>query len=66
MQSIEISESTEISQPGAYRRGCTEKVQQSEVEDTKSWKKIIILPSGVTLGELVKGLNAFGSHLNGY
>jgi flagellar basal body P-ring protein FlgI len=49
MQSIKISESTEISQPGAYRRDCTEKVQQSEVEVTKSWKKIIILPSGVTL-----------------
>jgi hypothetical protein len=32
----------------------------------KVGKKIIILPSGVTRGELVKGLNAFGSHLNGY
>jgi flagellar basal body P-ring protein FlgI len=66
MQSIKINESTEISQPEAYRRDCTENVQQSEVEVTKSWKKNYYFPSGVTRGELVKGLNAFGSHLNGY
>jgi hypothetical protein len=28
-------------------------------------KKIIIISSGVMEGELVKGLNAFGSHLKG-
>jgi flagellar P-ring protein precursor FlgI len=57
---IQISESSQISQPGSFSSGTTEKVQQSDVEVTESGKKMIILPSGVTLGELVKGLNAFG------
>ncbi|MBY0264620.1 MAG: flagellar basal body P-ring protein FlgI [Holosporales bacterium] len=57
---IQISESSQISQPGSFSSGTTEKVEQSDVEVTESGKKMIILPSGVTLGELVKGLNAFG------
>jgi flagellar P-ring protein precursor FlgI len=57
---IKISESPQVSQPNPFGGGETMAVAQSDVDVTETGNKIVILPAGVTLGELVKALNAFG------
>lgn len=59
---IRITESEQVSQPAAFSNtGTTEKVDRSgvSVEETGT-KKLAVLKSGISLQELVNGLNALG------
>lgn len=57
---IKVSESSQVSQPGAFSGGTTTSTPQSDVDVMESGKRMAVLPAGITLGELVKALNAFG------
>lgn len=59
---ISITEEPQVSQPGAFAEGgTTETVPRTGIEVTESGtEKLTLLPSSVTLKELVDGLNALG------
>jgi len=59
---IRVTEAEQVSQPGPFaNRGETEKVQRTAVEvDESNEKRLAVLPSGISLQELVNGLNALG------
>ncbi|WP_120496398.1 flagellar basal body P-ring protein FlgI [Kiloniella sp. EL199] len=59
---VRITETPQVSQPNAFSNtGTTEVVDRTEIEiDDDSDKRLALLPSGVTLQEVVNGLNALG------
>ena len=60
---IRISETPQVSQPGAFapEGAATTTVQRSEIEiDEDSDKRLLVLETGVDLQDLVAGLNALG------
>ncbi|MDP6352783.1 MAG: flagellar basal body P-ring protein FlgI [Alphaproteobacteria bacterium] len=60
---IRITETPQVSQPGAFApdSATTETVQRSAIEiDEQTDRKLFVLPEGVSLQELVDGLNALG------
>jgi flagellar P-ring protein precursor FlgI len=59
---IRITETPQVSQPGAFSQGGnTEVVPRSQIQvDEQSDRKLAVLSSGVTLQEMVNGLNALG------
>jgi flagellar P-ring protein precursor FlgI len=58
---IRVTETPEVSQPGPLSRGTTVTTPQTSIEiDDQHDKKLGILPSGVTLRDLVASLNALG------
>ncbi len=59
---IRVTESEQVSQPNAFSNtGSTEKVDRSKVDiDEGGKRKLALLPKGVSLSELVNGLNALG------
>ncbi|CAA7620814.1 flagellar basal body P-ring protein [Magnetospirillum sp. LM-5] len=59
---IRITETPQVSQPSPFSTvGTTTTVQRSDIEiDEGSQKKLSVLPHGVTLQELVNGLNSLG------
>ena len=59
---IRITESAQVSQPGPFAEvGTTTTVQRSEVEvEEGEDNRLAVIPEGVTLQELVTGLNSLG------
>jgi len=59
---IRITETPQVSQPNAFSNtGTTEVVDRTNIQvDDQSDKKVTVMPSGVSLQELVHGLNALG------
>ena len=59
---IRITETPQVSQPQAFSNtGTTTTVQRSDVQiDESKDKKLVVLSTGVSLQELVNGLNALG------
>ena len=58
---VMISETPEVSQPNPASLGVTAIVPRTQVEvDDESGKKVALVKSGVTLQEVVDGLNALG------
>ena len=59
---IRITETPQVSQPGAFSEvGTTTVVDRTEIEvDEEAEQRLSVLPAGVTLQELVDGLNALG------
>jgi flagellar P-ring protein FlgI len=58
---IEIKETPQVSQPQPFaERGETVVVPRSEVNVTEEEAKLLLLPEGVTIGEVVRALNAIG------
>ena len=59
---IRITETPQVSQPGAFAQtGQTAVVDRTNVEvDDQSDRKVAVMKSGISLQELVKGLNALG------
>lgn len=59
---IRITETPQVSQPGAFSQGGTTQVVPRTTVDVDSGegKKITVLPAGVTIQELVGSLNALG------
>ena len=59
---IRITETPQVSQPNAFSNtGTTTTVPRTNIQvDEQSGKKLAMMPAGVTLQELVNGLNALG------
>ena len=59
---IRITETPQVSQPNAFAdTGDTEVVDRTEIEvDQDEDRRLALLPAGVSLQELVNGLNALG------
>ena len=58
--SIRITESPQVSQPNPMSPGVTAVTPQTNVEVGEAEGKVIEMESGITLGELVRGLNSIG------
>lgn len=57
---VTISSDKEVSQPGAFSGGDTVVVENTDVEVFEEDSQLTVVRSGVTIGELVRGLNAMG------
>ncbi|TWB79734.1 flagellar basal body P-ring protein FlgI [Nitrospirillum amazonense] len=58
---IKITETPQVSQPGPLSNGTTTTVPRTNIQvDDGQGKKLAILPSGVSLQDLVQSLNALG------
>ncbi|MBF0461298.1 MAG: flagellar basal body P-ring protein FlgI [Magnetococcales bacterium] len=58
--SIKITETPQVSQPNAKSKGETVVTPKTEVDAKEKEGKVLEMESGVTLGELVRGLNSIG------
>jgi flagellar P-ring protein FlgI len=58
--SIKISERPQVSQPQPFSQGATTVVPQTGVQVEEGGKRLILLKSGVSIGDLVASLNAVG------
>jgi len=57
---VTISESRQVSQPNPFSRGQTQVVPRSSVAVKEDGKKLALVKDGVSLQQLVDGLNALG------
>lgn len=58
---IRITETPQVSQPNAFGQGETREVPRTQIEvDDQSDRRLGVLRGGVTLAELVRGLNSLG------
>lgn len=58
---IKITETAQVSQPGPFSSGSTVEVPRTDIQvDEDADKKLSMLRQGVTLQELINGLNALG------
>lgn len=58
---IRITETPQVSQPGPFSDGQTTVVPRTDIQvDDQSNNRLAVMPSGVTLQELVQSLNALG------
>jgi flagellar P-ring protein precursor FlgI len=58
--SIEVKESADVSQPMPFSDGETVAVPSTEINVSEEKAKLFLMQSGVTLGEVVRALNALG------
>ena len=58
--SIKISEQPKVSQPQPFSQGSTTVVPQSGVQVEEGGKRLILLKSGASIGDLVTAMNAIG------
>ena len=58
--SIEIKETTQVSQPNLLARGTTVASPNTEVQVKEEAGKVILLPQAVTIRDLVRALNSIG------
>jgi flagellar P-ring protein precursor FlgI len=57
---ITVSESRQVSQPLPFSRGTTQVVPRSRVGVEEEGKRLAVVKDGVSLQQLVDGLNALG------
>ena len=57
---VSISEARQVSQPNAFANGRTREVARTRVEVTEDGKKLAVVSEGVSLQQVVDGLNALG------
>ena len=57
---IQVKTQLEVSQPGAFSKGETVVVPQSDVSVDEQEARLIVLQSGVTVDEVVRALNSVG------
>lgn len=57
---IQITEVTQVSQPGAFSEGVTTGVSNTGVSVQEENRQLALLDEGVSLGEVVRALNAVG------
>lgn len=58
---IKVTETPQVSQPGPFSQGQTAVVPRTDIQvDDQSQNRLAVVPSGVTLQELVQSLNALG------
>ncbi len=58
--SIQIKERIGVSQPRAFAKGRTVTVPDTEVKVQEEKRRLMVVPQGVSIGEVVRGLNAIG------
>ena len=58
---IEIKEQPRVSQPLPFSGGTTQVIPESEVTVKEEKDNLIVVPAGVSIGEVVKALNAIGA-----
>jgi flagellar P-ring protein precursor FlgI len=58
--SVQIKESKAVSQPTPFSEGRTVVADDSQVNVTEEQKKLLYVPEGASLGDVVKALNAIG------
>ncbi|KTC79840.1 flagellar basal body P-ring protein FlgI [Legionella cherrii] len=58
---VSVTETPVISQPNAFARGRTVSTQQSQVSIEQRNNHAFVLPPGVTLKDIVRGINAVGA-----
>ncbi|CAM2929790.1 flagellar P-ring protein (precursor) FlgI [Legionella steigerwaltii] len=58
---VSVTETPVISQPNAFARGRTVSTQQSQVAIEQKNNHAFVLPPGVTLKDIVRGINAVGA-----
>lgn len=58
--SIEITEDPAVSQPGPFSRGVTAVTPQTGIRVEEGWQRLVMLPTGTSIGDLVSALNAIG------
>ncbi len=58
--SVQIKETKQVSQPPPFSQGQTVVTNNTEVNVAEEGKKLILMPEGATLGEVVRALNAIG------
>ena len=58
--SVEIKERKDVSQPQAFSDGETVVTDRSEINVTEENNRLILMPPGTSLGDIVKALNAIG------
>ena len=57
---VSISESPQVSQPAPFSRGTTRTVPRSQIGVQEDGKKLALVREGISLQQLVDGLNALG------
>ncbi|HHT0594270.1 TPA: flagellar basal body P-ring protein FlgI [Legionella anisa] len=58
---VSVTETPVISQPNAFANGRTVSTQQSQVSIDQKNNRAFVLPRGVTLKDIVRGINAVGA-----
>ncbi|MFZ0451537.1 MAG: flagellar basal body P-ring protein FlgI [Desulfatiglandaceae bacterium] len=58
--SVTIKESKQVSQPAPFSQGQTAVTPESKVNVAEEQKRLIVMPEGTSLGDVVKALNAIG------
>ena len=59
--SLVISESAQVSQPNPFGKGETVTVPQTSIEVSEDKSELMLLPKGVSIGEVARALNAIGA-----
>jgi flagellar P-ring protein precursor FlgI len=57
---VTITESPQVSQPGPFSRGQTRVVPRTRIGVQEDGKKLAVVSEGISLQQLVDGLNALG------
>ena len=58
---IRVNETAQVSQPGPLSNGTTQVVPRTSIDiDEGKGNKVVVMPEGVALQNLVDGLNALG------
>ncbi len=58
--SIEVKERQDVSQPLPFSQGETTVTRESDITVTEEKAKLMVMPSGAKIGDVVKALNAIG------
>ncbi len=58
--SIQIKERVGVSQPRSFGAGKTVVVQDTEIRVDEESRKLMVVPNGVSIGHVVRGLNSIG------
>lgn len=58
--SVQIKEQKNVSQPQPFSQGETTVTDETDINVAEENQKLLLLPEGTSLGEVVKGLNAIG------
>lgn len=56
-----VNRTNQVSQPGAFSSGETARVQNTEIEAFEEKSRLSVIESTVTIGDLVRALNAMGT-----
>ena len=59
--SLMVSESAKISQPNAFSQGQTAAVAQTDMDVMEEQGNMVVMPMGVSIGEIARALNAIGA-----